>query len=118
MTAEQSDRIDRIEVRVDRMEQRHEATLQKIFDKIESLTLVVTKQTCPSPGACVSLADKLEHALAGHNATMLRVERLELELIKLNQQKAWILGCWSTIAFLGGILGSIGTYIVSKFITK
>jgi len=113
MSPEQSDRIERIENRVDRME--HEV-LEKIFDKLNALTLIVTKQTCPSPGACVGLSEKLQQAIIAHNATMLRVERLELEIIKINQQKAWILGCWSAIAFIAGAIGSIGTLVISKFL--
>lgn len=116
MSTEQSDRIDRIENRVDRMESKHEESLEKIFDKLNALTLVVTKQSCPSPGACVGLSDKLQSFIIAHNATMLRVERLELELIKLNQQKAWVLGAWSGIAFIGGIIGSVITFLVTKFV--
>jgi hypothetical protein len=115
MTQESIDRIDRIENRVDHMERE---VLQKIFDKLESLTIIVTKQSCPSPGACIGLSDKLQQAIHYNTSTNLRVERLELELIKLNQQKAWLLGCWSAIAFFAGILGSIGTILVSKIITK
>jgi hypothetical protein len=92
--------------------------LEKIFDKLNALEVLVTKQACPSPGACVGLGDKLQSAILAHNATMLRVERLELELIKLNQQKAWLLGVWSAIAFIAGIIGSIGTLVVAKLLGK
>jgi len=116
MSTDQSDRIDRIEHRVDRMETKHEEGLEKIYDKLNALTLAVTKQSCPSPGACIGLGEKLQQSIVAHNATMLRVERLELELIKLNQQKAWVLGAWSGIAFVGGIIGSLITFFATKLI--
>jgi hypothetical protein len=45
---------------------------------------------------------------------MLRVERLELELIKLNQQKAWVIGAWSAIAFFSSVVGAIVAFVISK----
>ncbi len=88
--------------------------VRAIYNKLNELAIASARQACPSPGACVSLSAELQHVIAAHNATMLRVERLELDLIKLNQQKAWIIGAWSTIAFLSSVIGAAATFIISK----
>jgi uncharacterized protein (UPF0335 family) len=109
-----AERINSLERRADRLEDKVDKTLGKIFEKLDELSGSVAKQACPSPGACVSLSNELQHVVAAHNATMLRVERLELELIKLNQQKAWVIGAWSAIAFFSSVIGAIVAFIISK----
>jgi uncharacterized protein (UPF0335 family) len=109
-----AERINSLERRADRLEDKVDKTLGKIFEKLDELSAIVAKQACPSPGACVSLSNELQHVVAAHNATMLRVERLEIELIKLNQQKAWVIGAWSAIAFFSSVVGAIVAFIISK----
>jgi hypothetical protein len=114
MTTHDHDRIDTLESRMDRFETGVAQDIRNIFEKINTLALASAKQACPDPGACVGLGRELHHMLAAHNATMLRVERLELELIKLNQQKAWIIGAWSTVAFVASVVGAVLTLIIGK----
>jgi uncharacterized protein (UPF0335 family) len=107
-------RIDYLEERMTRFETGVAADIKQIFEKINALALSTLKTACPSPGACVGLSAELQHIIAAHNATMLRVERLEIELIKLNQQKAWIIGAWSSVAFVASIVGGVVTFVISK----
>ena len=106
-TAHRNDRIDMLEGRVDKLESTISADLRRIFDKLETLTTEGGKSG-------VATAKDLCHVISAHNATMLRVERIEIELIKLNQQKAWILGAWSVVALVSSIAGAITTFLVTK----
>jgi len=118
------DRIDLLERRVDRIEDEIRKHLQRIFENLEELKVSSARTACPSPGACGSLGNDLAHAIRAHDATMMRVERLELKLIDLEREatkeaikiqqefnkiyvaKAWLLGVWSAIAFCASILGA------------
>ena len=143
MPTTSEDRIDRLETRVDRIENKIGADISKIFEKIDALSATVmqaavdsAKHACPAPGSCVGLNDQLKHVIEAHNATMLRVERLELKMLdmdretlkslhridgqfaNLEKQKAWILGVWSAIAFFAAIVGTVLTIMVGHFIDK
>lgn len=108
-TDHRNDRIDMLEGRVDKLESTISADLRRIFDKLEALTTEGGKTG-------VATAKDLCHVTAAHNATMLRVERLEIELIKLNQQKAWLLGAWTVVALVSSVIGAITTFLVTKFV--
>jgi hypothetical protein len=114
----QDERIDKIENRVDRLETSIAEELRRIFTKLESLALEHVQTKCPAPGACVGLGKELEHVIVAHNATMLRVERLEIQLIALNQQKAWIMGAWAVVAIVAAAIGSLGGIIIAHYIGK
>ena len=121
------DRIERLEDRVTRLETSIDSKLAQIFEKLNALTLDGVKNACPAPGACIGLGKELEHVLAAHNATMLRVERLELKMIEIERsttagfhrietQKAWILGAWSVVAFCAAIVGGIATIVANYYL--
>lgn len=105
--ANRNDRIDTLEDRVDKLENTISADLRRIFAKLEAITIEGGKNG-------VATAKDLMHVTAAHNATMLRVERMEIELIKLNQQKAWILGAWTVVALVSSIAGAFITFLISK----
>lgn len=121
------DRIDRLENRVDRLETSISADLRRIFEKLEILAIDTTKHACPAPGSCVGLSSKLQDAITAHNATMLRVERLELKILeceratmgefhKLEKQKMWVMGAWSVISIISAIIGTLATIIISHYL--
>jgi len=110
-------RIDALETRMDRFEDTVGQDIRRIFEKLDALTEASHRNHCPTPGACITLSAELQHVLKAHNSTMLRVERLELELIRLNQQKAWIVGAWTVIAFFASIVGAAITFVVGKLWT-
>ena len=111
-------RFEQLEDRVTRLETQLAADIRRIFEKLEALTVSSVKGACPSPGACVQLGSELQHVIVAHNATMLRVERLEIQLIKLNQQKAWLLGVWSAVAFFSSIVGALIAVLINYYIRK
>ena len=130
------DRIDRLEKRVDKIEDSIDENLAKIFQALEELKVSGVKNACPAPGACVGLSSELQHAITAHNATMLRVERLELRILdaeklaiqesrkverefaKLEKQKAWVLGAWSVIALCAAIVGTLITLLTTYLLNK
>ena len=123
------ERIERLEVRVDKIEDRINVNLQRIFEALEELKVGAAKHACPSPGACIGLGDKLQETIKHHHATMLRVERLELKMIdmdrstltefhKLEKQKMWLLGAWSVIAFCAAVIGAIIPIAINFYLKK
>jgi hypothetical protein len=134
----QDDRIEKLEDRVTRLELSIESKLAMIFEKVNQLSLDSVKNACPSPGSCVTLSKELdhacvkfskelEHAIVSHNATMLRVERMELKLLeidrmtiagfhKIETQKAWVLGAWSVVAFFAAVIGAVGGIVVNHWL--
>jgi hypothetical protein len=124
-----NERIDKIETRVDRLESAFESKLDAIFAKLNTLAIDTVRNACPKPGACIGLSNDLEHAVRALNASLLRVERLELKILevdrmcvsgfhKIETQKAWILGAWSVVAFCASALGAIATILVNYYISK
>ena len=122
-------RIERLERRVDKIEDLINVQLQRIFEAINALTVEGVKNACPSPGACVNLTKELAHSIKAHDATMMRVERIELKMIdidremvdkfhKIETQKAWVLGAWSVIAFCAAIVGALATILISHYLPK
>jgi hypothetical protein len=113
--------LDALTERQNRTEARFEAAIKSIDTKLDALTAAINatmidsaRNHCPSPGACIGLSSELQHTIAAHNATMLRVERLEIQLIQLHQERAKIIGIWSSIAFMASIVGGGIAFIVGK----
>jgi hypothetical protein len=117
MPTPESPRVDAIEHRLDRLENNLSTDLRRIFQKLESLTLEGVRQACPNPGACVGLSKELENQIAAHNATMLRVERLEIQLIELHQERAKLVGIWTAVAFMASIFGGAIAFVIGKLWT-
>lgn len=138
-----NERIDRLEVRVDRLEDKIASDISKIFEKLHDLgesmakgAIEAAKNYCPAPGSCLTLSDNLKHLIEAHNATMLRVERLELKMLEMDRetmrslhridgqfaniekQKAWLLGAWSVVALGAAIVGTGLTIVVTHFLGK
>lgn len=129
-------RLERLEKRVDKIEDSINVNLQRIFEALDEMRVSHAENKCPAPGACVGLGKELEHAIVAHNATMLRVERLELAILKVEQltimesrnterkfaqldtQKAWILGAWSVVAFLASIIGAVAVIALRQLFEK
>jgi hypothetical protein len=116
-----SPEIARIDARITRLESSTSESMKSIGEKIDKLTDAINatmldsaRNHCPSPGACISLSAELQHTIAAHNATMLRVERLEIQLIQLHQERAKIIGVWSAIAFMASIVGGGIAFVVGK----
>lgn len=104
MTADE--RTDRLETRVDRLEDQYREDVSAINSKIDLLVAAVNssvvtsaKTACPSPGSCVTLSVELQNAIRAHNATMLRVERMELRMMTME--------CWQW-----RLVGGIGVIMV------
>lgn len=129
-------RIERLENRVDKIEESINKHLQRIFESLEELRVHNAENKCPAPGMCVALSKELQNAITAHNATMLRVERLELDILKveklvqaesrtverqfskLETQKAWLLGAWSVVAFLASIVGAVAVVALKYVFDK
>jgi hypothetical protein len=88
------DRIDKLETRVDRLEDRIATDITKIFEKLDALTnsvnvnaLRAAKAECPNPGACVQLSNDLTHTVKLLTAQTERVERLELKMLEFDRAR-------------------------------
>jgi hypothetical protein len=98
MTADEQ--IDKLDDRVTRLEDRTNTEIVAIHAKLDSLLTLITKAqvdvaktVCPAPGSCVLLGESLRSTIAAHNATMLRVERLELRMMEIEKwQGRWFGG--------------------------
>ena len=112
MTAEHIFRLEQIEERVGKIEDRHEKVLDDIYKQLNSLNISV---------------NSLQTAIVAHNATLLRVERLELKMLEIekdtmikfhtiDKQKAWVLGIWSACGFFGAIIGTLATILLKQWI--
>jgi hypothetical protein len=91
--------IDLLEERVTRLEERTNQEIVSIHSKLDVLSNLINrslvesaKVACPSPGACITLSEKLQNTIAAHNATMLRVERLELRIMDMERWQNRTLG--------------------------
>lgn len=150
MPEHQHERIERLETRVDRIEDKVAADLSKIYTKLDEMSIVISKAAvraakaeCPNPGACVQLSHDLSHTVKLLTAQTERVERLELKILdfdkarveadkqnvlalheiqkqfhKIERDKAWVLGAWTVMALIGGIVGTVLTITISHFIGK
>jgi hypothetical protein len=98
MTADEQ--IERLDDRVTRLEDRTNQEIVAIHTKLDALLTLNTnaqvevakKPDCPSPGACIVLGESLKATIAAHNATMLRVERLELRMLEIEKWQGRMFG--------------------------
>lgn len=97
MTAEE--RTAQLEGRVDRLEDRYQTDVVAIHSKLDSLQTLISKSlvetaktACPAPGSCIVLGESLKATIAAHNATMLRVERLELRMMEIERWQGRLFG--------------------------
>lgn len=100
MTADE--RTDRLETRVDRLEDQYREDIAAIHAKLDSVVAAINgalvssaKHACPAPGACVGLSAELKATITAHNATMLRVERLELRILDIEKWQWRMIGALS-----------------------
>lgn len=109
--------------RFNRFESAVRADLLALAAKTEALSLAAAKESGAANVDATHLTDKLGALITAHNATMLRVERLELRIMEVDRaamlgfhaiekQKMWILGVWSVIAFLAAGLGALLPVVV------
>ena len=87
MTADEQ--IEKLDDRVTRLEHQSREDIVAIHQKLDTLTNKINeslvsqaKRDCPAPGSCLVLSEQLKAAVTAHNSTMLRVERLELRMMK------------------------------------
>ena len=97
MTADEQ--IERLESRVDRLEDQYRTDVTAIHAKLDTLVNSINaalvksaKSECPSPGACIGLGLELKNQVIAHNATMLRVERLELRILDMEKWQGRTIG--------------------------
>ena len=102
MTAEE--RTEKLEIRVDRLEDQYRGDVTALHLKIDALvtavnasTLRASKNECPSPGACVALSSELKNTIMAHTSTMLRVERLELRILDIEKWQWRMIGALSVL---------------------
>ena len=102
-----TDQIDKLEDRVTRLEDRTQTDIVAIHAKLDSLLTIINKalvdgakNACPSPGACVTLAVDLRNQIVAHNATMLRVERLELRILDMEKWQGRTIGAIAVLITL------------------
>ena len=107
-------RIDSLEKRVDRLDDQYREDVVAIHQKLDLLTNsineVLVKSArieCPAPGSCIALSERLSAQLVAHNATMLRVERLELRLMDVEKWQWKMIGVISAIMVLLTLLGPV-----------
>lgn len=102
-----NEQIERLDDRVTRLEDRTNQEIVAIHSKLDSLLVLINKTmvenakaACPSPGACIALGETLKATVAAHNATMLRVERLELRMMELEKWQGRLFGGVSVLVTL------------------
>ena len=93
------ERIDRLENRVDRLEERTAEELKSIGIKIDGLLNVINrhmldqvKSACPSPGACITLAADLKTTIIQHGETVKKMISLEHRILAIEKWQGKILG--------------------------
>jgi len=106
--------VELLEERVNRLEDRTNSEIVAIHSKLDSLSTLINqvlvataKRECPSPGACITLGEKLQNQIAAHNATMLRVERLELRMMDLEKWQGRLIGGVSVLMVVLTLFGPV-----------
>jgi hypothetical protein len=116
------ERIERLEARVDRIEDHLGTEVATILAKIDALGAVINNHLiaaakssanlCPSPGSCLLLAKDLQHTIAAHDLTMRRVIELENRILIIEKWQGRVLG---GIAVLMVVLTLFGENIRNLF---
>lgn len=117
------DQLEKLDDRVTRLEERTNAEVIALHAKLdtkiagictkldEMLTILNNslvanaKNSCPSPGACIGLGVELKAHIVAHNATMLRVERLELRMMDMEKWQGRLLGGLSVVMVVLTLFG-------------
>ena len=112
MTAD--DQIEKLEDRVTRLEDRTNSEIVAIHTKLDALLTLVNKamvesakHTCPAPGSCLVIGESLKSTITAHNATMLRVERLELRMMDIERWQGKLLGGIAVIIGAATLFGPV-----------
>ena len=91
--------IEQLDNRVTRLEERTDSEISAIHSKLDALVTAVNKSIvrsvkseCPAPGSCLVLSEQLKAQVSAHNATMLRVERLELRMLEGEKWQGKVIG--------------------------
>jgi hypothetical protein len=93
------ERIDRLESRVDKIEDHLSKEVEKFSMKIDALGAVINnhliaaaKNHCPAPGSCVTLSSDLRHVIMSHDATMKKVLYLEGRILTIERWQGRMIG--------------------------
>ena len=102
-----TEQIDKLDERVTRLEDRTQTEIVAIHGKLDSMLAILNKamvdgakNACPSPGACITLGVDLRNQIVAHNATMLRVERLELRILDMEKWQGRTIGAIAVLITL------------------
>ncbi len=98
MTNEQ--RIDKLEERVNRIDDSIWAELKSIREILTSLQVSQAKHNCPAPGKCLMLDTALGSAV-------LRIERLELALIDIDRWRNRMMGGLALVVVVATLFGPV-----------
>jgi hypothetical protein len=111
MTAAEQ-QIEKLEIRVDRLEESYKSDIVAIHSKLDGLTTLLNqslvsnaKHACPSPGACIILGEKLDSQSKLLNANVLRVERLELRMMDIEKWQGKLTASITVIVTIITIFG-------------
>jgi hypothetical protein len=107
-----TEQIEHLDNRVTRLEERYLADLSSIHAKIDGLVAILNRsmvdqasKSCPAPGSCIGLGESLKSLIINHNATMLRVERLELRMMDAEKWQSRIMGGFSIAVVILTLFG-------------
>ena len=96
MTSDQ--RIDKLEERVNRIDDSIWTELKSINEKLTLLQVSEAKNHCPVPGKCLTLDTALGSAV-------LRIERLELALIDIDRWRNRMMGGLALVVLIATLFG-------------
>jgi hypothetical protein len=106
------ERIERLENRVDKIEDNLGNEVEKLSLKIDALGAVINnhliasaKAHCPSPGACLVLANDLKSVVASNDHTMKKVIYLENRILEIEKWQGRMLGALSVLVILLTLFG-------------
>lgn len=114
-----NEQIDKLEIRVGKLEETQRTDIAALHTKIDDLKEMLTnnlvsqaEHKCPSPGACLVLSKELEFATKVQTSTLLRVERLDLRLLSVEQWQWKWLGAVTAIV---GVITIFGPFFRKLF---
>jgi hypothetical protein len=93
------ERIERLEHRVDKIEDHLGDEVEKLSLKIDALGAVINnhliaaaKAHCPSPGACLVLASDMKKVMVDHDNTLRKVVVLENRILDVEKWQGRVIG--------------------------